>query len=108
MTNSFVNEGMTRREFARRAIAAGVVLGTQQGVLAADMKNDIPYRTLGRTKEKISAIGLGGYHIGVPEEAEGLRIIRRAIDEGITFMDNCWDYHNGNSEVRMGKALRDG
>ena len=66
------------------------------------------YRTLERTGEKISAIGVGGFHIGVPSEAEGIRIIRTAIDEGITFMDNCWDYHKGESEVRMGKALRDG
>jgi aryl-alcohol dehydrogenase-like predicted oxidoreductase len=66
------------------------------------------YRTLGRTGEKISAIGVGGFHISVPNEAEGIRIIRTAIDEGITFMDNCWDYHNGESEIRMGKALRDG
>lgn len=68
------------------------------------------YRTLGRTGEKVSAIGLGGFHIGVPEleEAEAIRIIRTAIDEDITFMDNCWDYHEGRSEIRMGKALRDG
>ncbi|HEY3855432.1 MAG TPA: aldo/keto reductase [Verrucomicrobiae bacterium] len=67
------------------------------------------YRTLGKTGEKVSAIGLGGFHIGVPkEESEGIKIIRSAIDRGITFMDNCWDYHDGNSEVRMGKALRDG
>lgn len=67
------------------------------------------YRTMGRSGEKISAIGLGGFHIGVPDsEEEGIRIIRRAIDEGITFMDNCWDYHEGESELRMGKALRDG
>jgi predicted aldo/keto reductase-like oxidoreductase len=66
------------------------------------------YRTLGRTGEKISAIGVGGFHIGVPTETEGIRIIRTAIDEGVTFMDNCWDYHKGESEIRMGKALRDG
>ena len=66
------------------------------------------YRTLGRTGVKVSAIGLGGYHIGNPAEAEGIKIIRTAIDRGITFMDNCWDYHDGDSEVRMGKALRDG
>jgi aryl-alcohol dehydrogenase-like predicted oxidoreductase len=67
------------------------------------------YRTLGRTGEKVSAIGLGGFHIGIPkEEQEGIRLIRTAIDRGITFMDNCWDYHDGGSEVRMGKALRDG
>ncbi len=56
----------------------------------------------------MSAIGLGGYHIGVPAEDEGIRLIRSAIDHGITFMDNSWDYHNGGSETRMGKALRDG
>ena len=67
------------------------------------------YRTLGSTGQKVSAIGLGGFHIGNPVlESESLKIIRSAIDRGITFMDNCWDYHEGKSEVRMGKALRDG
>jgi aryl-alcohol dehydrogenase-like predicted oxidoreductase len=67
------------------------------------------YRTLGRTGERVSAIGLGGYHIGNPrDEQESIRLIRSAIDNGITFMDNCWDYHDGQSEIRMGKALRDG
>jgi aryl-alcohol dehydrogenase-like predicted oxidoreductase len=68
------------------------------------------YRTLGRTKEKVSVIGLGGYHIGKPQlsEADSIKLIRSAIDQGITFMDNCWDYNNGNSEIRMGKALREG
>jgi len=67
------------------------------------------YRSLGRTGEKVSAIGLGGHHIGRPKDpAEGIRIIRTAIDRGITFMDNCWDYHDGESERRMGQALRDG
>jgi predicted aldo/keto reductase-like oxidoreductase len=53
-------------------------------------------------------LGLGGYHIGNPSEAEAIKIIHTAVDNGITFMDNCWDYHDGDSEVRMGKALRDG
>jgi len=68
------------------------------------------YRTLGSTGEKVSAIGIGGSHIGHKDVAEelGIRIIRTAIDRGITFMDNCWDYNKGNSEIRMGKALRDG
>jgi predicted aldo/keto reductase-like oxidoreductase len=67
------------------------------------------YRPLGRTGEKVSAIGLGGYHIGIPkDEQESVRIIRSAVDRGITFMDNCWDYHDGQSELRMGKALADG
>ena len=50
---------------------------------------DMIYRTLGRTGVKVSAVGLGGYHIGVPSEAEGIKIIRTAIDRGMTFMDNC-------------------
>jgi aryl-alcohol dehydrogenase-like predicted oxidoreductase len=72
-------------------------------------KGDMLYRTLGRTKEQVSLVGLGGHHIGrPPDEALGIRIIRTAIDRGITFMDNCWDYHDGGSELRMGKALQDG
>jgi len=67
------------------------------------------YRTLGKTGQKVSAIGLGGFHAGKQaEEADSVRLIRSAIDRGITFMDNCWDYHDGGSEVRMGKALQDG
>jgi aryl-alcohol dehydrogenase-like predicted oxidoreductase len=70
----------------------------------------MPYRTLGRTGEKVSAIGIGGWHIGLPkvDEKLGIRIVREAIDRGINFMDNCWDYNEGLSELRMGKALRDG
>ena len=67
------------------------------------------YRRFGTTSEKVSAIGLGGYHIGHPQDPnEGIGIIRGAIDRGITFMDNCWDYNDGESERRMGLALRDG
>ncbi|MBE9208065.1 aldo/keto reductase [Nostoc sp. LEGE 06077] len=67
------------------------------------------YRQLGRTGERVSVIGLGGHHIGRPkDEEDGIRLIRKAIDRGINFMDNSWDYHNGGSEIRMGKALRDG
>ncbi len=67
------------------------------------------YRKLGQTGERVSAIGLGGHHIGLPKDAqEGIRIVRSALDRGITFMDNCWDYHAGESERRMGQALRDG
>jgi aryl-alcohol dehydrogenase-like predicted oxidoreductase len=67
------------------------------------------YRMLGKTGERVSAIGLGGHHIGRPQDPnDGIRIIRSAIDRGITFMDNSWDYHDGESERRMGSALRDG
>jgi len=70
---------------------------------------DIPYRPLGSTGVKVSILGVGGYHIGMPkDEAVGIRIVRTALDSGVNFLDNCWDYHDGVSEVRMGKALRDG
>jgi aryl-alcohol dehydrogenase-like predicted oxidoreductase len=103
-----VEPGFTRREFVRLALAAGVVAGMSPDVWAAEGKGDMPYRILGRTGERISAIGLGGFHIGSPSEEEGIRIVRGAIDRGINFMDNSWDYHGGGSETRMGKALRDG
>jgi aryl-alcohol dehydrogenase-like predicted oxidoreductase len=68
------------------------------------------YRVLGHTGEKVSAIGLGGWHLALKhvDEPLALRIVRAAIDGGITFMDNSWDYNDGASELRMGKALRDG
>jgi aryl-alcohol dehydrogenase-like predicted oxidoreductase len=73
------------------------------------VRGDMRYRELGRTGVEVSIIGLGGHHIGrQKEEQESIEIIRAAIDAGINFMDNCWDYHDGGSEVRMGKALQDG
>src|SRR5215207_3707208 len=71
---------------------------------------EMPVRTLGRTGVKVSLIGLGGWHLGFKSIDEELatRIIRAAIDNGINFMDNCWDYNEGASEERMGKALQDG
>lgn len=70
---------------------------------------EMPYRTLGRSGEKVSLLGLGGYHIGVQNDVqESIRIIRTAIDNGVNFLDNCWDYNGGESEVRMGKALQEG
>ena len=74
------------------------------------MQSTVPYRTLGRTGERVSAIGLGGWHLGLErvDEQLSVRIIRTAIDRGINFLDNCWDYNDGASETRMGKALGDG
>lgn len=74
------------------------------------MQSDIPYRPLGTTGERVSAIGLGGWHLALPhvDEALSLRLTRTAIDRGINFLDNCWDYNDGTSESRMGQALRDG
>jgi predicted aldo/keto reductase-like oxidoreductase len=68
------------------------------------------YRLLGKTGERVSPIGLGGWHLGLPhvDEQLGFRIVRSAIDHGVTFMDNSWDYNDGASEIRMGRALRDG
>ncbi len=68
------------------------------------------YRTLGSTGERVSALGVGGWHLGQPQVDEALatRIVRTAIDRGVTFLDNCWDYHDGESERRMGRALADG
>ena len=100
---------ITRREFVKWSVATGLALGAGARVLAAETKiSDMPYRPLGRTGEKVSVIGLGGYHIGNPSEREGIDLVRSAIDRGINFMDNCWDYHDGESEARMGKALKDG
>src|SRR4051812_31500094 len=66
-------------------------------------------RELGRTGERVSILGLGGYHLALPkDEQESVRIVRRALDHGMSFLDNCWDYNDGASEERMGKALRDG
>src|SRR5437763_13797449 len=71
------------------------------------IRGDMRYRKLGSTREEVSVLGLGGHHIGrQKEEQESIKIIRSAIDAGINFMDNCWDYHDGGSEVRMGKALQ--
>ena len=72
--------------------------------------SEMSYRILGRTGERVSAIGLGGWHLGFSNQDEQLsiRIVREAIDRGINFLDNSWDYNDGASEIRMGKALRDG
>ena len=75
-----------------------------------ESNSGMPTRLLGRTGVEVSLIGLGGWHLGFDyiDEELSIRIIRTAIDNGINFMDNCWDYNDGASELRMGKALRDG
>jgi aryl-alcohol dehydrogenase-like predicted oxidoreductase len=113
---------MERRDFLKSATAAGVAAATSASSLAAEGQTtaktapvtrpespDMIYRQLGTTGETVSAIGMGGFHIGQqPEAEESIKLIRTAIDRGITFMDNCWAYNDGISEVRMGQALRDG
>ena len=108
---------MDRRNFLKAATVAAagsVAPATAQSTSSAiatrrpESPNMI-YRELGRTGERVSAIGMGGYHIGKQlDPDESIRLLRSAIDRGITFMDNCWDYNGGISEVRMGQALRDG
>src|SRR5450631_292767 len=68
----------------------------------------VPRRELGRTGERVSVVGLGGYHLGFPTEQESIHLVRMALEHGLNFLDNCWDYNDGESERRMGKALRDG
>src|SRR6185437_1813104 len=112
---------MERRNFLKSATAVGVTAATGVGLgqsvspsksSSATTRPESPdmiYRELGKTGERVSAIGLGGYHIGHQSDAnESIHIIRQAIDRGITFMDNCWDYNDGISEIRMGQALRYG
>jgi len=108
---------MDRRNFLKTATvaAAGSVAsaGAQSTPSSAAIRRhespNMIYRELGRTGERVSAIGMGGYHIGKQQDPdESIRLLRTAIDRGITFMDNCWDYNGGISEVRMGQALRDG
>src|ERR1700686_698785 len=101
--------GVTRPDFLGMAVAATYAAGAEKLPWTADSKAGIGYRTLGRTGEKVSMVGIGGYHIGSQrDEQESIRIIRTALDNGVNFLDNCWDYNDGQSEVRMGQALRDG
>jgi aryl-alcohol dehydrogenase-like predicted oxidoreductase len=108
---------MDRRDFLKTATVAAAGSVASASVEGAQSSNGsrrpesthMIYRELGRTGERVSAIGIGGYHLGKQQDPdESIRLLRTAIDRGITFMDNCWDYNGGISEVRMGQALRDG
>jgi uncharacterized protein len=104
---------MHRREFVKSAAAAASVVSLASLLPAEETtpaSNGMIYRKLGRTGERVSAIGLGGYHLGMKtlDEAEAIRLMHQAIDRGINFLDNCWDYNGGVSEDRMGKALAGG
>ena len=109
---------MDRRSFVRNSMLSAAALAQSISHLTALAEqvaqtrdsNGMLYRTLGKTGERVSVIGLGGYHIGKPSlsEEDSIALTRKAIDGGINFMDNCWDYNGGVSEIRMGKALRDG
>lgn len=99
---------MDRRQALNLIAGAGLATLARGQSTEAAQSNGMIYRKLGSTGERVSAIGLGGAHIGRPSEDEAIRIVRSALDRGIIFLDNCWDYSNGMCEVRMGKALRDG
>lgn len=107
---------LNRREFIEAALAVAVAASAQSATGCSSNKGsaksapgEVPRRALGRSGVSVSALGLGGWHIGIQDsEEESIRIIRSAIDGGITFLDNCWAYNAGHSEIRMGKALRDG
>jgi uncharacterized protein len=110
MDNRKKGAQLQRREFLAAAMATLAAEGFGSQALAMQAEGDaaIPTRPLGRTGERIPIIGIGGYHIGVPEEKEAIRIMHEAIDQGATFFDNAWDYHDGGSETVMGKALATG
>lgn len=117
---------MDRRKFISRTVAgAGALVLTHKTFGAENdkgenktmtfetpettLEGEMIYRTLGSTGERVSAIGLGGFHLSKPKtDEEAVKLIRTAVDRGITFLDNCWDYAEGVSEIRAGKALRDG
>jgi aryl-alcohol dehydrogenase-like predicted oxidoreductase len=94
----------------RRGILQAAALSASSGAFAKlPAGGSVPRRTLGKTGESVSMVGLGGYHLGLArDEDESDRIVRMALDSGINFLDNCWDYNDGESESRMGRALRDG
>jgi predicted aldo/keto reductase-like oxidoreductase len=100
---------MDRRQALNVMAGAGIaMLSRAQQTGDTAQSNGMIYRKLGSTGERVSAIGVGGAHLAKPSEQEAIAIVRSALDRGITFLDNCWDYSNGECEVRMGKALRDG
>ena len=112
---------MERRDFLKSATAATVAAAAAPALAQAGSTSrrapahrpeatGMLYRELGTTGERVSAIGLGGYHIGMEKltPQQSISLIRSAVDRGITFLDNCWDYNDGISEIRMGQALKDG
>ena len=110
------SSGINRREFlggmAVMTIANGALTGAIPGgsgsASEAGGSKGLPYRELGSTGVKVSCIGIGGFHLGKPDlpESEAIRIFQSAMDRGINFSDNSWDYNNGESERRVGKALQ--
>lgn len=100
----------TRREFLKAAAASLAMAGIGSPVLAGqeESPDGVPKRPLGNTGEKVSIVGIGGWHIGSIPEQEAIAIMHEAIDQGMTFFDNAWEYHRGGSEEVVGKALATG
>lgn len=98
-----------RREFLK-ASALATAAASLPIAATAKVVNGIPYRRLGKTNEEVSLLGVGGSHIGNKElsDSEAIKIMRAAVDEGVNFFDNAWEYNGGRSEERMGRALQDG
>ena len=105
-------EPATRRDFLKQAAAGATIAALAEDVLAQTSPasaTGMPTRALGRTGQRVSIFCLGGWHLGsIKDDAEAIRLVQTAVDEGLTFMDNCWDYHDGGSEEVMGRALADG
>ncbi len=103
-----MNDTISRRNAIKKTVLGVSTLSlTSQAVGAAD--DGIPKRRLGKTDEMVSMLAVGGHHVGrIKDEKESIRFMRTAIDEGVTFFDNAWHYHDGYAEEIMGKALQDG
>jgi aryl-alcohol dehydrogenase-like predicted oxidoreductase len=93
---------------AEKQAGGAPIGGVPKGKYKVPAGAKVPARKLGRTGIDVSIVGLGGYHLGMPPEQEAIRLVRTALDHGMSFLDNCWDYNGGESELRMGKALRNG
>ena len=102
-------DNIKRREFIG-GLAAMSVAAKVPGAGGQSSNGEMPYRTLGKTGIKVSAIGLGGFHLGQShlEEPDAIKLFHSAVDRGINFSDNSWDYNQGISEKRVGKALKNG
>ena len=109
-------KGLTRRKFVKgsaAALTATMVVGPPLAAAGArgggvpDIQELVPRRPLGKTGVQVSALGVGGYHLGsMKDQKESMELVTRALEAGINFFDNCWEYHDGSSEERLGEALK--
>lgn len=99
----------TRREFIWQGVAGVSAVAAAPRLWAAPASHELPKRPLGKTGVQVSILGLGGYHLGtIQDDQQAIDFAREAIDLGVTFLDNAWEYHDGRSEDLMGRALQDG